>query len=514
MLQFHRVFPLGKLVLATVSCLLALTATARAEIIPITLLHLNDIYEITPIEQGQRGGMARVATLRKQLLARNPHTYTLLAGDAFSPSALGTAIVDGERLDGRQMVAVMNAIGFDYATLGNHEFDLAESAFLQRLRESRFQWLSANVFDRQQRPFPGVAPTATFTVSGPQGGQVRVGLIGVTIASNPASYVHYREAIATVQEQAAILAPQTDILIALTHLDLAQDQQLAATVPDLDLILGGHEHENMQQWRLVSRSPQAVRSPQCPDSGIPIFKADANARTVYIHDLTYDTQRRCLTIASRLQPVTAAIPDDPPVAAVVQQWVERGFAGFRAQGFTPEATIAVLPEALDGLESSVRNQPTNLTDRIAQAMLQAAAGAELAIFNSGSIRIDDQVPAGPITQYDVIRILPFQGQVLLVELPGELLQRVLEQGQANRGTGGFLQTAQVRRDVSQGWLIQDQPLQPQRRYRVAINDFLISGREQGLDFLRLDVPGVKLLAETQDIRLALIAALQATAPPP
>ncbi|UZQ54315.1 hypothetical protein OOK60_17845 [Trichothermofontia sichuanensis B231] len=130
-------YSLGKLALLTLASCLALAATANAETIQITLLHLNDIYEITPIEQGQRGGMARVATLRQQLLARNPHTYTLLAGDAFSPSALGTAMVNGERLAGRQMVAVMNAIGFDYATFGNHEFDLPEAAFLHPFPPSR-----------------------------------------------------------------------------------------------------------------------------------------------------------------------------------------------------------------------------------------------------------------------------------------------------------------------------------------------------------------------------------------
>ncbi|GAB4341326.1 MAG: hypothetical protein OHK0047_32990 [Leptolyngbyaceae cyanobacterium] len=93
---------------------LALNAaqTVLAEVVPITLLHLNDIYEITPVEGGKRGGLARVATLRKQLLAKNRHTFTILAGDAFSPSALGTAKVNGERLAGKQMVVVMNYSSF------------------------------------------------------------------------------------------------------------------------------------------------------------------------------------------------------------------------------------------------------------------------------------------------------------------------------------------------------------------------------------------------------------------
>lgn len=111
------------LVLQTLA--LSIASPAFAEVVDITLLHLNDIYEITPVEAG-RGGLARVATLRQQLLIKNPRTYRLLAGDAFSPSALGTAKVNGKPLAGEQMVAVMNAVGFNYATFGNHEFDLGE----------------------------------------------------------------------------------------------------------------------------------------------------------------------------------------------------------------------------------------------------------------------------------------------------------------------------------------------------------------------------------------------------
>ena len=104
-------------------------------VVHMTFVHLNDVYEITPVSGGTEGGLARVATLRKQLLAQNPNTLTVLAGDLFSPSALGTAKVNDERLAGQQTVAVMNAIGLDFMTFGNHEFDLNEEQFLQRLSE-------------------------------------------------------------------------------------------------------------------------------------------------------------------------------------------------------------------------------------------------------------------------------------------------------------------------------------------------------------------------------------------
>ncbi|MEH1962279.1 MAG: 5'-nucleotidase [Nostoc sp.] len=141
--------------------------------------------------------------------------------------------------------------------------------------------------------------------------------------------------------------------------------------------------------------------------------------------------------------------------------------------------------------------------------MQEVPDADLAVFNSGSIRIDDVIPPGPITQYDVIRILPFGGKVVAVEISGALLQRVLDQGQANKGTGGYLQTAKVSQQAnSRSWLIQGQPLDPKRTYKIAINDFLISGKEKGLDFLNLQQPGIKLIAEKRDIRFVMIDQLK------
>jgi 5'-nucleotidase len=484
--------------------LVGLAGPLRAEIIEIQLLQLNDVYEIAPSSgsDGGRGGLARVATLRRRLQARNPHTLTLLAGDALSPSALGTARVNGEPLAGRQMVAVLNRMGLDVATFGNHEFDLSEPQFRDRLRESTFQWLSSNVTDAGGRPLPGVPVSRLMTLEGKDGGRVRLGILGVTLASNPAGYVRYADPLTAARGQAEHLRAQgADVVIGLTHLALAVDQQLAAEVPAIDLILGGHEHENVQQWRFVRR---AQRPASCPDPFTPIVKADANAHTVYVHTLRYDTVRRCLTITSRLQPITGAIPSDPAVQAVVEEWQARAFAAFRAEGFEPEALVATTPVPLDGREASVRNGSTALTDAIATAMLAAVEGADLALFNAGAIRIDDVIPAGPIRQYDVIRILPFGGPVVEVTMTGELLAKVLDQGLANRGSGGFLQTAGVSRDDRHGWHIGGRPLEPGRTYRVAVSDFMMSGREQGLSFLTPDNPSLRRLGERGEIRRRLI----------
>lgn len=467
-------------------------------IVKLSLLQINDVYEITPVGGGKEGGMARLATLRKQLAAQNPNTFMILAGDLFSPSALGTAKVDGERLDGKQMVAVLNAIGLNYCTFGNHEFDLKEQPFLQRLSESRFKWFSSNAFDKSGKPFPNVAENVVFTVANASNQQARVGMFGVTITKNQPDYVTYINPLEAAKKQVQALRDKADILIAVTHLTLDEDIALAQKIPEIDLILGGHEHENTQVWRGADFTP--------------IFKADANARSAYILDLVYDTGTRRLQINSRPQPITDKIPDAPEVSQVVQHWVDLGFAAFRQMGFEPDKLVVNSPVTLDGRESSVRNRSTKLTEIIVEGFLHATPEVELAIFNGGSVRIDDEIPPGPITEYDVIRILPFGGKVVSVEMRGRLLKQVLDQGQANKGSGGYLQTAKVDWSHEQdNWLINGKPLDQRRNYKVALSDYLITGNEQGLSYLNRQNTDLRVLNDNViEVRRALINQLQKT----
>lgn len=470
-------------------------APERSGIVHITVLHMNDVYEITPVQGGTRGGLARVATLRKRLLAQNPNTYTVLAGDFFSPSALGTARVNGKRLAGRQMVATLNTLGLDLATFGNHEFDLNETDFRARISESHFDWVSDNVSEPDGTPFSGIARSKIFVAKGLHRETVRIGFIGVTIPSNPRGYVRFADPFVLMKRAAERLRPNVDLLIGLTHVAVAEDIRMVSEIPEIDLILGGHEHDNYQLYR--------------GNGGTPIFKADANARTVYVIDLYYDTHTHSHTLRARLQSITDAIPEDPETKAEVRRWVDMAYAAFGADGFDAGAVVAAVPIPLDGRSAVVRNGETDLTNFIGTAMLHADTSVSAAVYNSGSIRIDDEVPAGPVTQYDVIRILPFGGDVVTVKLTGAMLARVLEQGVKNRGSGGFLQTAGITRDTGTGqWIIDGAPLDPAHTYTITTSDFLVSGRETGLDYFTLDNPDIKQIRTDGDVRRALIAELE------
>src|SRR5690606_29185175 len=148
-------------------------------------------------------------------------------------------------------------------TFGNHEFDVTREQFLRRIEESTFTWLSGNVVDAEGQPFPHVKPHVVFTATGESGGTVRIGLIGVTLDSNKAAWVAVPHPLGPAVTRARELRGQVDILVAVPRQSVEADQERVGAAPEIDLVLGGHEHDNVQQWRGLRFAA--------------IFKADANA---------------------------------------------------------------------------------------------------------------------------------------------------------------------------------------------------------------------------------------------
>ncbi|MES2880881.1 MAG: metallophosphoesterase, partial [Bacteroidota bacterium] len=123
--------------------------------ITVHFLQVNDVYEIAPIANGKEGGVARIATLKKELLQKNRNTFLVMAGDFLSPSVYNSLPYQGKAIRGRQMVESMNSAGFNLACFGNHEFDIKENELLERLNESEFDWVSSNAFHKTK---DGIVP--------------------------------------------------------------------------------------------------------------------------------------------------------------------------------------------------------------------------------------------------------------------------------------------------------------------------------------------------------------------
>ena len=472
----------------TIGCFLAtfICVTGFAQSIDslrFTILQLNDVYEIAPLVGGTQGGMARVATLRKELLARDSNTITVLAGDFVSPSLIGTLSDTAEKCDtkvaGRHMVEVMNKTGVDYVTFGNHEFDIKLALLSKRLNESTFKWVNSNVWKDNHAPFVKVQNGVNDTIRAydihtfhfSNGSSLELGIIGVTLPFNKTQPVFYGDVDSAVNAAYQQLKGQCDMVVAITHLSIEEDIHLAKSVPGLSLILGGHEH---------TASDTLI-------GNVPICKADANAKSVYIHHISFDSATKKASIHSELRMINSSIQPDPIVDKVVEGWVKYADTIMKKMGYHPDDSLLFAKVPLEGRESEIRNHPTNYTKIIANALFTSENKLDIALFNSGSLRVDDQLP-GTITEYDILRSLPFGGKLVLMNLKGGVLQNVLTIGTGkNRKSGGFLQfaNASLSTDVNNPkWYIGNRQLDTNKIYKVLLPEFVAMGNESNLNFLK------------------------------
>ncbi|CAM3894738.1 bifunctional metallophosphatase/5'-nucleotidase [Corallococcus sp. ZKHCc1 1396] len=377
---------------------------ATGDTVRLTLLHLNDVYQFQPTSQN-RGGLSRVATLRQQALKESPNVLTLMAGDTLSPSVESSAEVEGEALKGRQMIDAWNALGVDYAVVGNHEFDFGDDVLRARLQQSRFPWLGANVMSvKSGQVFDGMKAWDVRDVGG-----VKVGIFGVVLpetqhSSRPGPDTRitpYCDAAKRAVDE--VRAAGAQLVVALTHLAVEQDRELAKCVR-VDVIIGGHDHDRVEETV----------------AGTPIFKLDEDA--VDLGQLTLDLDARTGAVkklAWKVVPITAKVPDDAAFNAKMQP-----YAPLLA---TLAERIGRSPVALDARSAQNRLGETNLGSFLADTFREAT-GADVALVNGGAVRADRVLPAGTMTRRELYSLMPYRNELVMLEVTGTTLRAALENG--------------------------------------------------------------------------------------
>jgi 2',3'-cyclic-nucleotide 2'-phosphodiesterase (5'-nucleotidase family) len=426
----------------------------------VTFLHVNDIYQHAPI--GGRGGLATLATLiaRVREAAPGPVVFTF-GGDLFSPS-LASSITRG-----RHMVELFNVLAPVAAVLGNHEFDFGPEEAERNIRASRFPWLGANVLGADGRPFGGAVATAMHEAAG----GLRIGFVGVltpaTAQLSSAAGITFTPPEAALRAGAAALRAQgAEIVVALTHLDMADDRRIAREVPGIDLVLGGHDHDPMSLM----------------EDGPLVLKAGHDAHWLAAVEMEVARQPGGrATVASlgwRFVPNVGA-PAEPRLAAAVaaiDAELDRSLA----------RVIAALTEPLDSRSSVVRTREAAIGNLVCDA-LRGHFGADAALINGGGLRGNREYGAGhAFSRRDLLTEMPFGNAGVLLELTGAELLGVLEHGLSavETGAGRFPQLSGIvatyaaaapagsrLRDVA----VAGAPLDPARRYRLATVDFLARG---------------------------------------
>ena len=424
--------------------------------VKVTLLQVNDVYQFAPVDRGTAGGLARLMTLKQEIQRENPHTLFLMAGDTISPS------VESITYKGAQMIDAWNAVGLDYATFGNHEFDFGPDVLRERIKESKFGWIAANVIDlKTGKPFGDVPPYVIREFSG-----VKVGMFGLVLpetksTSRPGADVEFRNPCDTAKKMVSELHAQgAKVVVALTHLSMREDKEVARCA-DVDLIVGGHEHTLLES--------HAGRA--------PIFKMTADGRELGRIDLNISQATGELeSIDWKVIQVDSKTKEAPEFAAIYKK-----YATLMTELAQQVGRSSV---ALDARSAENRTRETNIGNLVADSFRRGLV-ADVGLMNGGSIRADTLIPAGKITVRDVLSILPFKNKLVKIEITGAMLKAALEHGVSRVAPGaepgGFPQVSGVQfsydASKSPGSRIVDvkvngQPLNEAGKYTLATSTFI------------------------------------------
>jgi 2',3'-cyclic-nucleotide 2'-phosphodiesterase (5'-nucleotidase family) len=438
------------------------SGTAFAQKAKLVFLHVNDVYEISP-KQGI-GGFAELMTLLKQERTRSPGAITTLGGDL-----VGSSMMSGIT-KGTQMIELTNAIGLDVAVVGNHEFDFGPQVFRDRMAESRYPWLATNVTGPDGKLVPGTQASVTRKV-----GEITIGFFGIitpetTHLASPGPEIKFAPVLASATAAVKQLKEQgADVIVAMTHLTLAEDRELAAKVKGIDIILGGHDHDPMNIY----------------ENGVFLFKTGHDAH--YLGVAEFDVEKKQTDRGPRVtvRPTTwkfvttAGVAPDPQIAAIVKKHEDKLDQDLKVP-------VGKTDVELDSRRATVRQKEAAIGNLFADA-IRAVTKADLAITNGGGIRGDRTYdPGTTLTRKDIFTELPFGNIVVLIELGGAEIRQALEEGvsQYEDKAGRFPHVSGItfafdpKRPKGSRVLevtVGGKPLDPAAKYRVATNDYMYEG---------------------------------------
>lgn len=457
----------------------------------LVILHSNDIHShLLPFHRSENalvGGAAARAALIQRERARTPDLLLLDAGDIVQ----GTPAYNLFR--GVPDTRAMSEMRYDAVALGNHDLDDGPAAWVALRPLAEYPVVSANVFAaadsswaaglagdppaevrRGARWIGGVsvAPAAPLRflarpyVIRPWRGK-RIAILGLTTANlvdivriSANRGVAVSDPIAAARWYVPRLREQADYVIALTHLGVDTDQDLARRVPGIDLIVGGHSHTRLDGALFAGTGT----APGLP--GVPIVQTGAWGDRLG-RSVLYLAGGRPAGFRCELLRVRPEDGEDASIAAFLRPVADSVMAAMGSTVYESDERVPI-PRRED-VETPIGN--------FAAEVLREAAGADIGIMNTGGIRAP--IPRGPVTVADIYSTFPFDNSIVVVPMRGDDVRRMLDFVARRLGKSDFAQVSGVRfeisRDYASGIRVNGHPLDTDRVYRVATIDFLYEG---------------------------------------
>ncbi|MBL8568647.1 MAG: bifunctional metallophosphatase/5'-nucleotidase [Phreatobacter sp.] len=442
----------------------------------LTLLLVNDIYKMG--DENGRGGFARLNAIVKAERARGVPMLYVHAGDMFSPSLMSGFD------QGVHTVELCNLAPPDIFIPGNHEFDFGPEAYLKRRQESRFPWFAANMRAADGSLLPGHEDGRMYEFAvGGSVGTLKLGMFGVALPNTPqvssSGDIRFTPTMETVRRESARLRREgADLVLCCAHTDRADDNEIVRSRL-VDVLLTGHDHD-----LAIAYDGRTVMV-ESSEEGYYVTAIDLTLRRVSVDGVS----RVTFTPSFRVNDSRAVEPD-PATAARVKDYE-------KILSDELDVEIASITGELDTRTTSVRSGEQPIGNLIADAMRQSA-DAEVAIINAGGIRGNKVYASGHrFTRRDALTELPFGNRTVTAPVSGADIRRALENGvsQVEQRAGRFPHVsgivAEVDRDRPAGSRVvsvqvNGQPLDDDRVYRLATNDFMLRGGD-GYDMLGLRV---------------------------
>ncbi|GGE00566.1 5'-nucleotidase [Gemmobacter megaterium] len=475
---------------------LALSAGAASADYTLHVLHINDFH--SRIEAINRfdstcagkdveenkcfGGAARLFTkineLRDSLKAAGENVIVVDSGDQYQGSLFYTTY------KGDAEIEMMNRIGFDLMAVGNHEFDDGNEGLAKLVNGVKFPVISGNLDLSQSAMLKDkVGRTAVLDVGGQKVGFVSALATDTVDTSSPGPDVIFQDEIESLRAQVAELEGQgVSKIIALTHVGFTRDQEIAASVPGLDAVIGGHSHTFLSASDPKRQGAYPTWVEQ-GNSSVPVVTAYAYGKYVGHLVLTFGDDGALKFAEGDAILLDASVAPNADIEARVKELA----------GPIEELKTRIVAEAtadIDGGRETCRQQECTMGNLVAEAMLDRVKdqGVTIAIQNGGGLRASIQ--AGQVSMGSVLAVLPFQNTLATFQAKGSTLIKALENGagQVEDGAGRFAQVAGMTytfdpalpagsrvSDVmvreGDAWV----PIDPEATYSVATNDYMRRG---------------------------------------
>lgn len=423
------------------------STTLADDTIDLTILHTNDLHS-------RIDDLGKVAAYIFAEREKAEHSLYLDAGDIFTGAPVNDINL------GKPIIDILNAMELDAMAIGNHEFDYGQYDFAERVKDSNFPWLSANMRVTGDIPIEQPEPymlfefddftVAVFSLLQSPPATAPSGIVGLEFDGYVETALKYKDE----------LEEQADVIIALTHIGYQDDFKLAEEVDYFDAIIGGHSHTVL--------APREV-------NGTTVTQAGSYASHVGKLNLSIDPEtKEVVEVSGELTAVNSLEETDEEVQAIIDRW----------NGQMDEILAQVIGESDTGLSRDVRyEQDAPLGNFWTDAMVYATPGAEIAFTNNGGIR--DSIAPGEITVGDIYRVEPFDNQVMLMEMTGQAIKDVIEYSYTRDGrnqidlqTSGLhytILTNNVYEYVDAVIEVNGEPLDLEKKYKVAVSDFLGNG---------------------------------------